>query len=251
MTDETQIAVREDKQVATPGALLGAMLELAKDPNFDAVKFEALANLQLKMEDRQEARALAEAIQDIQANIPPVTKDGKIPKGGTFIPFTSYENMMGVLQPFLNEHKIAVTFSSQFEALKFTVTCTARKGNATISASAPLPIDEGPGRNTTQAHGSSLSYGRRYALDALFNIIRVGKDDDGSTAHDRVLTEEQVTELVELLKIGGGSEPSLLTKFYGDRVHSLDEAPAGDYGKLKNTIEQRNRAVAAAKAKEG
>lgn len=246
MSDETQaVAVR-------PGTLMATMLELARDKNFDATKFEALANLQLKMEDRAADRALADAIQAIQSEIPPVRKDGKIPKkGGEFIPFATFENVMSVLQPYLTQHGIAITFSSDFQATKFIVTATARKGEASITAAVPLPIDEGPGRNTTQSHVSSLSYGRRNAIESLFNIIRVGSDDDGASAHHKTMDQQDVTVLLDLLKTGGGSEAALLAHFYGDKYHSLDEVPAGDFVKLGQAVRDRNQAVAAKRAKEG
>ena len=253
MSDETQaVAVREEASVRiTPGTALAAAIELAQNPDTRIEVITGLFDLQRRLESDQEERALADAVQAIQAEIPPVRKDGTIPKGGKSIPFATFEQEMAALQPYLNQHRIALTFSADFQATKFIVTCTARRGKATISATVPLPIDEGAGRNTTQAHGSSMSYGKRYAVEALFNIIRIGADDDGTTAHLKLMAEEQATILADLLKAGGGSEPALLTHFYADKYHSLDEVPAGDFIKLKGAIEDRNRAAAAKRAKEG
>ena len=254
MSDETQaVAVREETQVASPGALLGAMLELARDPNFDAVKFEALANLQIKMEDRQAERFLTRDLQAVQRAIPPVERDGRIPKkDGKSIPFATFEAIMAVIQPLLDQYGMTVSFSTRFEALKIVVTGTLRHpAGASMSADVVIPIDEGPGRNTTQAHISSITYGKRVAVKQLFNVIDKGADDSGETSHLKLMTEEQAQELSDLLKVGGGSEARMLTTFYGDKYRSLDEVPADQFFKLKQAISDRNIAAATKRAKEG
>jgi len=235
-----------------PGRLLQTITELARDKDFDVAKFKALAELQITMEDRQAERALTQDLQQAQRRIPPVMKNGSIPKkGGASVPFATFEDVMAVVQPMCDEYGFTISFTTRFEATKIVVTTILRHhAGAQLTADVPLPIDEGPGRNLTQSHGSSLSYGKRMGVESLFNIIRKGKDDDGSTAHDKVLTLEQAAELSELLKAGGASEAALLNHFYGDAYHTLEEAPAGDYGKLKQAIEARNRAAAAKKQKE-
>lgn len=240
-----------------PGRLLQTITELARDKDFDVAKFKALAELQITMEDRQAERLLTRDLAAIKKRLPQVSKNGTIDlvKDGVrkgAVPFASYHDVMAVVQPLCDEFEMTISFTSRFDHDKLIVTAILRHpAGASVSADVPLPIDTGPGRNTTQAHGSSMSYGRRYAVEQLFNVIRKGKDDDGGMAHFKVLTEEQVTELAELLKTGGSSEAALLAHFYGDAYRSLEAAPAGDYGKLKQAIEARNRAAAAKKAKEG
>jgi hypothetical protein len=217
-----------------PGTLCEAMLALARDEHFDPAKFTAMAEFQLKLEDRASERDLADAIQAIQSELPPVEKDGSIPKkGGTSIPFATFENIMAVLQPYLTQHGIAITYSSEFTATKFITTATARKGNATVSASVPLPIDEGPGRNSTQSHGSSMSYGKRYAVESLFNIIRKGKDDDGSTADIRYIGGEQCREIEELIK-GTGRDRNRFLSVYG--LRDVTEIETAQFTILKNAL---------------
>jgi len=205
--------VPTDDNAITPGGLMRALTELARDEHFDVDKFKVLADLQLRMEDRQAERMLTRDLAAIKKRLPPVERDGTISlgQGKGSIPFASYEAVMGVVQPMLNEFDMSISFTSRFEHEKVIVTAILRHpAGASISADVPLPIDTGPGRNSTQAHGSSIQYGRRYAVEELFNIIRKGKDDDGSTADLRFISGEQCREIEELIQKSGRSRDAFL-----------------------------------------
>lgn len=204
--------VPADDSAITPGGLMKALTELARDEHFDVDKFKVLADLQLRMEDRQAERLLTQDLQEAQRRIPPVRKNGTIPKkDGKSVPFATFEDVMAVVQPLCNELGFTISFTTRFESTKIVVTATLRhRAGGQISADVPLPIDEGPGRNSTQSHGSSVSYGRRYAVEQLFNVIRVGKDDDGSTADLRYISGEQCREIEDLIQKSGRARDSFL-----------------------------------------
>lgn len=247
MSDQ-ELTVAENKAptVVEPGELLAAMVQMARDPSFDVEKFKVLADLQLRMEDRQAERMLTHDLHAVQKRIPAIPKRGKIDLGSKgVIPFATLPDVMKALQPLLDEYEMTVSHSMIPAGEKLIIRTTLRHpAGATTSVDMVVPVDAGPGRNTTQAHMSSDSYGQRRGVKALFNIQDEGAaDDDGASAHYKTLTEEQVTELVELLKAGGASETALLTRYYGDKHRSLAEVPAGDYVQLKNAIMQRNAAA--------
>lgn len=223
-----------------PGRLLQTITDLARDPNFDVTKFKALAELQLTMEDRQSERLLTHDLQEAQRRIPPVLKNGSIPKkDGKSVPFATFEDVMAVVQPMCDEFGFTISFTTRFEATKIVVTTVLRhRAGAQLSADVPLPIDEGPGRNLTQSHGSSLSYGKRMGVESLFNIIRKGKDDDGSTADLRYLSGEQCREIEELIK-GTGRDRQRFLDVYG--LRDVTEIEVGQYTILKNVLLQAQR----------
>lgn len=247
--------VPADDSAITPGGLMKALTDLARDPNFDATKFRALADLQIQMEDRQAERLLTRDLHEVQRRIPAVPKRGVISlgKGKGTIPFATLPDVMKAAQPLLDEFGMTIVHTMMAAGEKLIVrTIIRHPAGASMSVDMVLPVDTGPGRNTTQAHMSTDSYGQRRGAKAILNIQdEAPADDDGSSAHYKVLTEEQVTELAELLKTGGASEPALLSHFYGDRYRSLDEAPASDYGKLKQAVEARNAAAARKKQEQG
>lgn len=223
-----------------PGRLLQTITDLARDPNFDAEKFRLLADLQMKLEDKQAERLLTLDLQEAQRRIPPVRKNGTIPKkDGKSVPFATFEDVMAEVQPLCNELGFTLTFTTRFEATKMVITAILRhRAGAQIAADVPLPIDEGPGRNLTQSHGSSVSYGRRYAVEQLFNVIRVGKDDDGSTADLRYISGEQCREIEELIK-GTGRDRRRFLDVYG--LRDVTEIEMGQYTILKNVLLQAQR----------
>lgn len=231
----------------TPGGLMRALVDLASKPDFDIEKFKVLADLQLRMEDRQAERLLTQDLQLVQKRIPPIPKRGVIDLGNKGkIYFATLPDVMRALQPLLDEYGMTISRSMIPAGDKLISRTTLRHpAGATMSVDMVLPVDTGPGRNSAQAHMSSETYGGRRGIKAMFNIQDENQgDDDGASANYKTLTEEQVTELLDLLKIENGSEAGLLNNAYGDRYRGLEEAPAADYFMLKSKIEQRNRGIA-------
>jgi hypothetical protein len=54
-----------------------------------------------------------------------------------------------------------------------------------------LPFDNSGSKNTVQAIGSSVSYGKRYVLCMLLNISTGGEDNDGNGAPSAVTTQQR------------------------------------------------------------
>jgi hypothetical protein len=46
----------------------------------------------------------------------------------------------------------------------------------------PLALDTSGSKNGTQGAGSTVSYGKRFTLKAMLNIVDAGVDDDGQSA---------------------------------------------------------------------
>lgn len=251
MSDDQAVTLREETQAVSPGALLGALVDLARDPNFDATKFKALADLQIVMEDRQAERMLTRDLQAIQKALPPVEKNGRIPKGASgSIPFARYEDIMKVVQPLCDQYGMTISHSMAMAgADKVIITTTLRHpSGASTSADVVLPVDTGAGRNPTQAHVSSHSYGKRAGVKSIFNIIDKGADDDADKAHLKLLSEEHVTELVELLREQNGDEARFCLFMYpSGEVHTLNEAEEKDFVRMRNTLLQAKAKRAANK----
>jgi ERF superfamily len=239
-TTQPQTAIAHAASTAIePGALLGAMLELARDPAFDVVKLEALANLQLKMEDREADRQLTKALQQAQAEIPQIEKRGLIPKkDGKSIPFATEQDIDNVLRPICEKYGFTLHYTTETPRPGLLIiTTTLRHGlGASISASVPLPIDEGPGRNATQSHGSTMSYGRRYGKEMIFNIVRKGADDDGNAAGKKFISPERADELRALAASVKRQEGQLLDQMFGGTVRTMDEVPEDAYLPVKNML---------------
>jgi hypothetical protein len=199
----TEPPPEDGREVAVNGGgertLLNAIVELARDPSMDVAKLDALMQMQERMERRQAEIAFSRALADLPAIR--VKKNGRVDLGqgkGSY-PFARWEDIDLIIGPLLAAQGFRLTFDSQPRqgdggGLVVAGTLLHRDGHSR-SASMPLALDTGPGRNNLQAMGSTLSYGKRYCAEMLLNIVREGDDDDGLKGGQDLLSDEQVAEL--------------------------------------------------------
>lgn len=189
-----------------PGALLSAIVQLARDPAVDVAKLDALLGMQERMEARQAEREFAQAFARLSGALPRVKKNGAIDLGGgrKSIPFARWEDMDTIIRPLLEREGFALSFDAaprpgEGGGLIVTGTLMHRDGHRR-TASMPLALDIGPARNSLQAMGSTLSYGKRYTTEMLLNIVREGDDDDGTTGGAGRINEATALEIEELIR---------------------------------------------------
>jgi hypothetical protein len=89
----------------------------------------------------------------------------------------------------------------------------------------------------THAMGSAVTYGRRYLLQMIFNIVP-GADDDGNAAggiHAEKINEGQVAYLAQLLMENGCDRAKFLK---WAKVAQLADIPARSYGSCVDAIKR-------------
>lgn len=180
MNDEpetTAVAVRSPE----PLALIQSAIQQGLDPD----KLTKLFELQERHEKAQAAREFAAAVTAFQAECPPVVKERAV-KNANGTPryhFANYEDLMAVAGPILARHDIFVNFDTvPFEGM-LMVTCKVRVGIHVEPSAVTVPLMAGgSGSNDVQALGSTVSYGKRYALINALNIVVVDEDDDARSA---------------------------------------------------------------------
>lgn len=253
MSGAGELATRQSTSVAEgPGALLSAIVGMARDPTVDVAKLDALLHMQERMEAREAEREFAAAFGRLSADLPRVKKNGTIDlgvdkqsgKARGQLPFARWEDIDKVIRPLMAREGFTLSFDSAPRAgdgggLVVTGKLMHRDGHLR-TASMPLPLDTGPGRNNLQAQGSTLSYGKRYCAEMLLNIVREGDDDDGKSGGTKFITEEQADELRDLSKRAGQQEGYFVQRFFpGSEIRSFDEIEAGAaYVAAKNTLTQ-------------
>ena len=230
-----------------PGSLLAAIVAASRDPAVDVVKLQALMDMQERLEQRDAKREFIAAYARLSAKLPRVKKNGTIELGANkgSIPFARWEDMDKIIRPLMAAEGFTLSFDSnpRTEAgggLVVTGELMHRDGHSR-TASMPLPLDTGPGRNNLQAQGSTLSYGRRYVAEMLLNIVREGADDDGAGSEGMALiSDEQKTELQDLMKEAMGLlkspekfQPRLFARF---KIDALDDVPASKFADVKGAI---------------
>jgi hypothetical protein len=229
----------------SPPSLLNFVAQAVSDPAVDVAKLEALLRMQREIVADEAKITFNKALRSAQAEIPPIEKNGTIrlvrdgvDKGS--IPFTTWEDMDKVMRPIMDRYGFTLTFDMSMKdggGAVITGTLLHVDGYSK-SASIPLALDTGPGRNNLQAMGSTLSYGRRYTAEMLFNLVRKGVDDDGNRGGTKFIREHEAEELRALCKAAGRQEGPLLDRLFAGRVKSFDEIEVGGaYAAARSTLE--------------
>lgn len=186
-TETTGRALMVEQAPSPSGNLLAQIVEAARDPTVDAGKMEAMANLAMKLQDRelqaQFNRDLAAAIMEMpriskRGIIMIPAKDGK--PGRVQGKFAKFEDLDRVVSPILAAHNLVIRFelgSDQGTTARPILMHT----NGITDRGEPLrmPPDTSGSKNAAQAVGSSSSYAKRYAMCAALNIVTEDEDDDG------------------------------------------------------------------------
>lgn len=213
--------------VQQPESLLPAIITLAKDPQVDVGKLDALLSMQAKMEARQAEREAIEAFTALSAELPRVKKTGVIDMGQKgSMKFAQWHEMDRVIRPLLVKHGFTLSFNSVERAsggLTVTGELMHRSGHVR-TATIPLALDSGAGRNNLQAMGSTLSYGKRYCAEMLLNIVREGDDDDGNKGGTAYITPEQCEELQALIRETGTDEKRFLATMGVEELGQIAQA---------------------------
>lgn len=237
MADASQAPIEAQVPVVQENSLLPAIIHVARDPGLDVAKLDALMKMQFELEKRQAEREFIEAFARLSAKLPRVKKEGVIDlgPGKGKIPFAKFEDMDRILRPLLAEEGFTISFdSTQREGGGLVVTghLEHRAGHRR-TASIPLPLDQGPGRNNLQAVGSTLQYGKRYLMEMLVNLVREGADDDGNKGGTRFAAPEEIEELRALIEETGSDEAKFCALF---NVAHLGELPVTSVTPAKNML---------------
>ncbi len=227
-------------------SLLNIIAEAARNPETNIANLQALLQMQREVMADQAKIAFSRAEWRLRKDLPQIPKNGVIDLGAKGkIKFARWEDMAEVIQPLFDREGFTLSFDTEERA---------REGGGSVvigtlthidghhkTARFSLPLDSGPGRNSLQAAGSTLSYGKRYVTELLLNIVRRGEDDDARAAGIRYITADQKNDLIALMQETKTDTVAYLRHL---GVNSLDE------------IEQRNapaalNALLAKKAKMG
>lgn len=241
MTDGGSVVVAEPAQLPAtsqpePNSLLPAIIKASRDASVDVAKMEAMMRMQRELQADEARREAIEAFTRMSADLPRVKKNGTIDLGkGKPIAFARWEDMDQVIRPLLTREGFTLSFNSAMrEGGGLVVTGELMHVSGHVrTATIPLPLDTGPGRNNLQAVGSTLSYGKRYCAEMLLNIVREGADDDGVKGGAEFVTPEQIEELQALIEETDADEQKFLAA--AGAAH-IGEIPAGAFTMAKNLL---------------
>jgi hypothetical protein len=244
------VAKTEEQQqpavISDAAGILAVIERAAMNPQIDVEKMERLLAMQERILERNAKAAFTAALAEMQPLLPTIDQNGAIKNNAGTVQSTyaEWEDINDAIRPLLHDHGFALSFKPGMATDgKVTMTGVLRhRDGFEEEATVTLPHDSSGSKNSVQAVGSSLSYGKRYAAIALLNITSRAprdRDDDGqrsnlSAAAEKAFTDINMAEGLEELRAWKNKNYDGLSKLL-----SADE--------LRDVIALYNRRVKAAK----
>lgn len=219
------------------GALLTAMLDKACDPNLDKDKFLALKDTVKEFAAAEAERAFNWDMSLAQAEMQPVVRrlEVKLERADGSNAGQSYKvadalDIDEMIRPIYTKYGFSVTHNRRVREADgggFVVISTLRhRAGHSITAEFSLTLDTGPGRSNVKSAGSTDTYGRKYNVLGLFNIVRKNEDTDGaiSGGAEPISFDEaaEIKKLVDEAGIGDGLEgnerKNAIIEWFNDRL---------------------------------
>ena len=246
MSDEPTNAVAVINE--TPAASMLNFVAMAlRDPSIEVSKLEALLRMQRDIVSEEAKSLFNQAFGRLQPRLPRIKKNGEVEyknKQGQLekaFKFAKFEDIMFAIAPLLQEEGFSVGFNTTprpGDGGGLIVTCILRhQAGHSTETSIPIPLDSSGGKNSLQGYGSTLSYGKRYAMTAALNLVMEGEDDDGQRGGAKFITEEQADELRALCGRAGRQEGTFLDRLFAGSVRSFDELEPGQRLPAMSTLQ--------------
>lgn len=159
-------------------AVLQVIERLVLTPDVSIEKIEKMLDLQERILNRNAHQAFTADLAAMQIELPLIAKNGK---GHNSAKYALLEDINQAIRPALQKYGFAVTFriAQRDKEVSITAVLSHKLGHSDETV-ITLPLDLSGSKNATQAVGSTVSYGKRYAIGALLNIS-TGDDNDAAT----------------------------------------------------------------------
>lgn len=249
-TDQPVIIEEPHHVMIAEPTMIQIIAQLASAPNA-AQNVEVMKELlaMQREEKRQQAiEAFNADLSAISSELPRIKRNGEVayaedknnknsPMKKAFS-FARYEDIDEKLRPLLKTFNFSVSFTTEPRqgdggGLVIYGTLSHKQGHS-ISASIPLPLDTSGGKNNLQGYGSTISYGKRYLVCMLLNIVTENEDDDGKKSEIDTITVEQAAEIDTRLRALG---PDRLQRFLNwAKVETILGLEAKKYGEAMKAI---------------
>lgn len=189
-----ELATPEPKELAQPANMLEVLARAVADPRVDVAKMQALLDMQMQIRKEDARLAFNEAMARLQPTMPRITKNGRIAVSGTVrSKYAKFEDIDLEIRPLYAAEGFSISWNTEQVGGAVSVHGLLRhSAGHNEPYQITLPRDDSGSKNGVQGVGSTLSYGKRYLLCSMFNIITVDEDNDG--AADTV-SEDQVRQI--------------------------------------------------------
>ena len=192
--EQESLLVQPDEHLTLPPLSPLSILSNAVDKGASIETIERLVALHQQMEEREAKASFDEAMNAAQKEMEPIRTNAENLE--THSRYATYKAVDKAMRPIYLRHGFGLSFNTEDtptpEAVK--VICYVSRGKYERKYQIILPADgKGPkgGAVMTKTHASSaaLSYGKRYLLCAIFNVVIDDNDKDGNAGAFSELSE--------------------------------------------------------------
>jgi hypothetical protein len=225
--------------VSEAAAFIQVIERAASNKDVDVAKLEKLLDMQERILAKNAEMAFNSAMAEMQAELPIITERGEIRVAGTLRSrYAKFEDINEEVKPVLKQHGFAMTFKVNTDTVcKVTGILVHRAGHRE-QTEIVLPYDISGSKNNVQAIGSSVSYGKRYVMEALLNLTSRGQDDDGKG------TQGPAPDAEGKAKLEACGSLNALETAWKDLSKEQRKTLAGVKDQCKARIEEADRAAA-------
>ena len=237
-------------QVADPLAIVA---RLAENPNVDPDKLVKLYELAERSRTARAKEAFALHFAAMIRELPSIDRRGRIvvyskadreksggpretdkPQQDT--PYATLDDILAAVVPVLSEHGFSIRFehitapAGDSYRIATRAILTHQDGHSESAETPPLLQDSSGSKNTVQSVGSSMAYGKRYALRAILPIVSHApqdRDDDGHAADMPATIDADQVAFIEQQVRDTGTDEAAFLKFIGAK--SITEMTVKQY----------------------
>ena len=229
-------------QIPPTQSLLHVLGRAMSDPSIEVEKVERYAALYERAIAREDEIAFNQAMMQAQSEMRPIAARANNPQ--TKSCYAKYEAVDAEARPIYTKHGFSLSFYTGEGAPEgcIRVQCKVSRGGHTERPYIDMPADGkgakgGDVMTKTHATGAGVTYGRRYLLGMIFNLV-IGDDRDGNDASDAsgVITQDQLTALVSLAD-DVGADKAAFCKYMG--VDSFAALPAKNFDRAVTALNRK------------
>lgn len=237
---EQQLTVKQESLPVVSSETQAIMMMIERvvlNPEADMDKLDKMLDMQERILNRNAKQSFTADLAAMQAELPLVSKAGE---GHNKSKYAKLEDINEAIRPTLQKYGFAVTFRVKQSDKSATITAIlSHKLGHSEETDLVLPLDTSGSKNAVQAVGSTVSYGKRYALCALLNIS-TGDDTDGNAANNqpeesKTVSEKDMESLIVAAKLAGVDESYICKKA---QIKSLHELPLARFAGAMNHLQK-------------
>jgi hypothetical protein len=191
-------------QATSSNQLLAVLSRMMADPSVDIERIERGAALYERALARDAETAFNGAMAAAQSEMRHVAADANNPQ--TKSKYATYAALDAKVRPIYSKHGFSISFDTGEGAPEgcIRIVCFVALGGHSRAYHIDMPADGkgakgGDVMTKTHATGAGVTYGRRYLLGMIFNLV-IGEDTDGNMPPDAgdFISQAQVATLVAL-----------------------------------------------------